>query len=845
VLLGAAATADAVDPASEIRIVRDRYGVPHVYADTRDALAYGAGYALAQDRLWQMHVFRKIARGELSDLVGPSVVDIDKDVRFFTYTEDERAARLGDYPPELHRGLEQFARGVNAWIDEVERDPSKMPFEFIELGVQPIPDWTVDDSVALGDVLILAFGSGGGNELAQGALLRRLVDRLGGQRGRLAFDDLVRTVDPDSPVTIPPELDWRATPTHADEAEVASRRALEDDARLTRSSPPGAADAAALGTAAQAALVPDAASAERAATRLERALARLEAMFHFGSNAQIVGPGRAEGGNTLQTGGPQVGYLVPQWLADFGMHGAGLDVTGMTFAGVGPAVLIGRGNGFAWTTTTGSSDLTDTYVERLQPGNPRAYRFGGRFEPMACRTETYTFRGVPFDSEEICRTRHGPVLEVDEANGVAYSLRYSWFNREQQTVEGFFRMNETSSLGEYATAASLLASNHNMFYTDDQGHYGYWHPGNHVVRAPGVDLRLPQDGRGGSEWRSLLPVRKVPHAIDFDRGWLVNWNNQPAAGWPRERAFDARDNVDDLSSAHSGADGSWDFQDLNRNLRHAAFADHFMTWFRSSLPAPSALGSDLSRRALEVVRDWDGLLVDLNGDGDYDSAGTTILRRWLAVLRDDVFADDLGDDVDWARVSTELWRVISPDATARMRYGWLGGRKRVAVAAAAFDRAVSELAAEFESDDPSSWRSEAQMEHYQRLNSDLPPDLALLTACGELESAFGRCPVDPGDDSGWPGDVEDHIAMDRGTYNHIVEYLDRPVGAGPLGQSRSLAGSVIPPGQSGFVSPTGQEDRHFEDQLPLYVNWRYKPMPLLPAEVRRETESTTTLPYAP
>jgi penicillin G amidase len=568
-----------------------------------------------------------------------------------------------------------------------------------------------------------------------------------------------------------------------------------------------------------------------------------------------VGTARAENGNTLQTGGPQVGYLLPQWVADIGLHGPGIDVTGMTFAGVGPAVLIGRGGGYAWTTTTGSSDLTDTYVERLRPGNSRQYRFGGRYEGMDCRTETYTFRGVPFDSEEICRTRHGPVLEVDEANGVAYSLRYAWFNREQQTVEGFFRMNESSSLGGYATAASLLASNHNMFYTDDQGHFGYWHPGNHVVRAAGVDLRLPQDGRGGSEWQRLLPVGEVPHAVDFDRGWLVNWNNQPAAGWPRERAWNARDNVLDLSSTHAGTptadpfggavnpDGAWYFQDLNRNLRHAAFTDHFMTWFRSSLPAPDALGSDLSRRALAVVRSWDGFLVDLNGDGKYDSAGTTILRRWLGLLRDDVFRDDLGDDLGWARVDTELWRVISPDATTPMRFGWLGGRSRAAVAAAAFDRAASELAAEFGNDDPSSWRTEAQMEHYQRLNSDLPPDLALLTACGELESAFGRCPVDPGDDSGWPGDVEDHIAMDRGTYNHIVAYLNPPAATGPLGQSASEAGSVIPPGQSGFVSPTGQEDRHFEDQLPLYVHWRYKPMPLLPDEVQGEAESTTTLPY--
>jgi hypothetical protein len=88
--------------------------------------------------------------------------------------------------------------------------------------------------------------------------------------------------------------------------------------------------------------------------------------------------------------------------------------------------------------------------------------------------------------------------------------------------------------------------------------------------------------------------------------------------------------------------------------------------------------------------------------------------------------------------------------------------------------------------------------------------------------------------------------MDRGTYNHVVEYLShRRRVRRKRKRSRVRAGSVIPPGQSGHVSPSGQESRHFEDQLSLYTGWRYKPMPLLEPHAKRLAESTTTLSYSP
>jgi penicillin amidase len=849
----------------EIVIKRDSFGVPHVFAPDRKAASYGAGYALAQDRLWQMHVFRNLGKGTLSRILGPLVLDIDKDTRFWTYTAEERARRYETWPADLKADLQAFVDGINAWIDQANADPSKLPFEFTMTGETPIPEWTIDDSMGLQDFLILTFGAGGGSELEYAQLAKRLIAKHGDKKGLQLFGDLVRNVDHDAEPTIPAGLNWKKTRTHARMKAVNSVRRLTRDARLSladKTSKPAPAGTGTQGdgrgTLDQLALVPDAAGAANAVEQRLSSLRRLDLRFKFGSNAQIVGPRLTKRRNAAQTGGPQVSYAVPQFLADFGMHAPGLDITGMTFAGVGPAVLIGRGNGFAWTTTTGSSDLTDTYVEKLNPENSREYLYRGRWEPMECRTERYAVKDAgELEEEEICRTRHGPIAAFDEANNVAYSVRYGWMDREIGTTRGFWGFNRARGLKSYATSASMLASNHNMFYSDDKGNFGYWHPGNHPVRAKGVDLRLPQDGTGKSEWRGLLPVQKVPHAVNFKRSWLVNWNNLPARGWRRERAFDARDGVDDLSDPYYSAKTPdprggrvrgkrWDFDALSASLRHAAFADHEYDWYRSALPRERDLKTDLAKSAAKVTRAWDGFRVDRDEDGMYDSAGYTVMRAWLPQLREAAFQDELGeDDLGRARSSTEVWHVFSPQSRDGLRYDWLNGKRRRAVAAEAFEKAAEQLRAEFESDDPETWRSKIRLEHYTRLNADLFTDAGLGAACGEAEAIFGDCDDQVAQDSGWPGDVEDHIQMDRGTYNHVIEYLTRASRVGTFGSSRVRAGSVIPPGQSGFVSQAGQEGPHFEDQLDDYINWTYKPMPLSMGELEGQTESTETIanPY--
>jgi hypothetical protein len=175
-----------------------------------------------------------------------------------------------------------------------------------------------------------------------------------------------------------------------------------------------------------------------------------------------------------------------------------------------------------------------------------------------------------------------------------------------------------------------------------------------------------------------------------------------------------------------------------------------------------------------------------------------------------------------------LWHLLNTGDRAELGYDWLGELSPEELAAQAFGSAVDELSEEHENQDPSTWRQEIALEHYQRLNADLVGDLA------EGETSGNSA------DSGRPGDVADHIQMDRGTYNHIVAYLNPPGGTA-LGNAESTAGSVIPPGQSGFINQLGQEDSNYESQLDLYTEWRYKPMPTTLEEALAVATSDETI----
>ena len=863
--IGVVAVAIALLPsapatAAPVRIVRDGFGVPHIYGPDAVSVAYGAGYAIAEDRLFQMEVLRAVAKGRMTELFGPvpGFPESDAATRRLFYTDAERLRKLERLSPRLRAMYHAYVDGVNDYIDEANANPSKMPQEYVTFGLGPVGPWHVTDSLAIAEMLVETFGAGGGSELEQVELLKHLLGKYGSAGGTKAFGDVRWRNDKASPVSIPRAFRWEKQPTYANKLPAKQWR---KDARIGMTAEqrkavgtgdPGAVKPA-IGTLPQSRLVPDDQSAATAAqVRAHKVgLDKARELLHFGSNAFITGPSRTRGNGTLQLGGPQVGQFAPQIIAEFGLHAPsdGLDMVGLTFAGSGPAVLIGRTPHFAWTTTTGNSDGADIYVEKLGP-EAETYIYDGLVYRMDCRDETIqTKGGAPYQTERICRTQHGPVIATDSANGVAYSIRRSWFDMETGTIEGFFGANFVKDVRQFSTSVNKLQSNHNMFYVDSKGNYGYWHPGAIPFRVRGTDWRLPQDGRfSATEWPRLRTAQEMPHAVNFPRGWLANWNNKPAVSWPNgdganygvvyhsklwERAL-STDNRMTISRGEQ-------FNRLNgtTELQFEFFERHIVAAAKaSSDPQVRAAGTILSR--------WDARREDNDDDGKVDSEpGYSLWRGWRGRARELAFGDELEGFT--GRASDSMLRHVLDGKSASLvkSRDWLNGESRTAFLNRVMRENLDALAEQFGTTDMSQWQADMPKQHYTRLNARFY-DCEVARAAGE----------DSGCADDRPGNVRSVDYMNRGTYNHLVHFMPgrnrRSVrsGTGPIVEPRRgytvSAESIISPGQSGHIDAYGNQSPHYEDQHELHASWGYKPMPLLEADVKALGNGTTkTLTYTP
>src|ERR1700687_3387843 len=190
----------------EAIIERDSFGVPHIFAPTNRSLFVAYGYAVAQDRLWQLELNRRAARGRLSEIFGASTVPADSVARVVGYTDEELDDQFAQLPADAQGIFTAYRDGINRYLEEVVfPDPiNRLPFEFHALMFTPAP-WQVRDSIAFGIFMTRRFGEIGGRELVNQGVFSDLVQRYGQKQAAGIFNDLRWIDDPDSPVTIPPD----------------------------------------------------------------------------------------------------------------------------------------------------------------------------------------------------------------------------------------------------------------------------------------------------------------------------------------------------------------------------------------------------------------------------------------------------------------------------------------------------------------------------------------------------------------------------------------------------------------------------------------------------------------
>ncbi len=601
------------------RIIRDSYGVPHIYADNAYDLFYANGYAVAQDRLSQLELYRRAGLGRLAEMMGSSYLETDMDTRHESYTLVERDAMLKALPVEQQRILEAYTDGINARLAEVRADASLMPWDLSIQGVTPA-DWQVDDCVAI--LLYMGrtfgeYGGAGGNELNNQSFYQHLVETFGSSQGAAIFNDVVPIEDPAAATTI-----QVAPPAGAAGVQVTrSPLAVESD------------------------LLEDAQARE---ARVRQARESIGVPTKLGSFWWAITGARSSTGRALLFGGPQMGYATPNVGHEISLHGAGFDVRGMSVAGV-PGVLIGYNGRLAWSITSGFSDQVDVYVETLDPADPSRYWQGGAWHVMEQRTETYQVKGGAPVTETIWRTVHGPVFAVDPTSHTALSERRAHWGQELAAWQAWLQFNALGTVAAGLEAIETLPLSLNFLFADQDGHIGYRQAGRQPVRASGFDPRMPLPGTGEAEWIGFLAPEDMPHVVDPAGGALGNWNNKPMPGWPNGDAVNwgAVDRVQRIFTRLGGnAPMSPEMaKDLAPDIgRNDYRADALLPYLLDALAVPGVPADGRLPQVKQILSDWDHR-------ADDGAVGESIFNAW----RTQVFSDTLGDELGAFLVPLQDW----------------------------------------------------------------------------------------------------------------------------------------------------------------------------------------------
>ena len=651
-----------------VEIFRDDFGRPRIFAATDRGLFTAYGYAVAEDRLWQLELNRRVARGRLAEIFGPGLpVLSDSFVRTTGYTDAELDAQFAALDPGDQAAYLAYIAGINRYLAFAAENPlARLPFEFLALGLFAPEPWTARDTSAFAAFMARRFGEVGGAELDNKALLDALVAAHGPAAGFGVFNDVRWLVDPDSPATIP-----------------------DAGASGPRQHVPRGPHASQLGALPKA--------PETGEARARRYWEQIGVPSRLGSYAWAVSPQKSAHGYAMLYGGPQMGFAVPETMHEVQLKSdAGFNVTGMAIAGM-PFVVIGRNRHVAWSFTTGlANDNLDTYVETLCGAG--GHVFQGDCRPLEFRNETIPVAGAPSVNLTVARSVHGPLVGM--SGPFAFAQKRAHWMTELASVARLGGLNRARNLGEFERHVLDITMAFNVLYADQRGNIAYWFGGRNPVRAAGFDPRLPLPGDGSAEWSGAwLPI---PTSINPEQGWLANWNNRPTREYPgNEASFGTIQRANDLfRRLRSGTVTLDDMRDIPKDIarvkerlgRESPFLQPHL--FSALDAVPPAHPQAAAARA--VLAAWDGSAIADAVSSTELEAGEVIFSAWLARALVNTFGDELGAALSSAS-GNMLLHVLdaalgdgSPVPPSR---DYFNGVSPHAVLSASFDQALAALAA--------------------------------------------------------------------------------------------------------------------------------------------------------
>jgi len=565
----------------EVEIVRDSFGMAHIYAANDQDAYFAMGFCQAQDRLFQMDLARRAGHGRLAEILGEKLVKVDKLFRTLraALPQDDWYKKLS---PEGRDSLEAFAKGVNCFL---ETNAAPFPVEFKILDYTPEP-WSIYDSLAVMLYMDWTMNYAFKTELLHAVI----IDRVG--------EELARELFIDYPTGFPAIVPEGENP-------IASVGAGYLDALQ---------------------------------------LAGRELGFEMGgaSNGWVVAGQKSKSGKPLFSNDPHLNISMPSIWYEGHITTPEMNVSGALVAGL-PFVIGGANEHVAWGVTNSHHDDTDFYLEKINPEDPNAYRYLDRWKPMQIKRETIQIKGGGAVSYEIKLTGHGPIIDDLNKHGKrkGFALAMRLVRKDfLNPFKGYWLVNRAKTIEDIEEAAGYAKSGQNWIYATDNGDIGFYFLGG-IPKRKGFTGELPVPGWDGKhEWAGYVANREQPHLRNPRQGFLINANNKiEPEGYPHvitkyyanpDRFMRIQEMLEKQARF-----GPADFEKM--------LADTLILMARDWMPliVKSVEGiklSELEQEALKRMQGWDFF-------ADKDAAAPAVFNVFLNYLAENTFQKRLGPDL--------------------------------------------------------------------------------------------------------------------------------------------------------------------------------------------------------
>ena len=575
-------TVDIVGLSAPVSVRYDERGVPHIRAENEADLYRALGYVHAQDRLFQMEIVRRLANGELAEILGKDLIETDTLFRTLGLRDHaQRYVQIMDKNSPAYKTLLAYLDGINQY-----QDNHRPPIEFDVLGIQQHP-FKPEDTIAVSGYLAYSFAAAFKTE----PVMSYIRDELG--------PDYLRTFD----------TEWHA------QGVVDSKLALSksDWSQLAHLS-----------------------QVSRQAT----ALAGLP--FFQGSNAWAISGRNTASGKPILAGDPHIGFSVPAVWYEAHLSMPGFELYGH-YQALNPVALLGHNQQFGWSLTMFENDDIDLVAEQVNPENPKQTWFQGQWVDTVERTETIAVKGRAAEQLVVRTTPHGPVINgsfKDSLGKKPVAMWWTFLHAENPILDALYELNRADTRDKARAASSKIhAPGLNIVWANAAGDIGWWAAAKLPIRPAGVNPMFILDAsKGEADKPGFYNFDFNPQEENPARGYIASANHQPLpnSGVPVPGYYLLPDRIQRIDGALKVPDRKWDTEST-KALQLDSGNGYAPRILKHLLPVLDQVVTDANDKAfLEPLTKWDG-------DYTRDSIGATLFTQMMYELAKETMEDELGE----------------------------------------------------------------------------------------------------------------------------------------------------------------------------------------------------------